>query len=161
MASRLIRALRLILILQWRAYFPHVYLGMAIATLVAFRFAVPEASFALGQTAMSVPVGQLPNLALRSRCSWEEANPQSIRPRSASQIGPGLACRSQVPWPTMRRQLSKKEEPMMKHEFVRSGVTFGTALSIAISWSVNKSVLWAMLHGLFSWLYVIYYVIVR
>ena len=41
MASRLVRALRLILVLQWRAYFPHVYLGLALMTLAAFRFAVP------------------------------------------------------------------------------------------------------------------------
>ncbi len=34
-------------------------------------------------------------------------------------------------------------------------------MAIAISWSVNKSVLWAILHGVFSWFYVLYYVIVR
>jgi hypothetical protein len=44
---------------------------------------------------------------------------------------------------------------------VRTGATFGSALAIAISWSVNKSILWAMLHGLFSWFYVIYYAITR
>jgi hypothetical protein len=42
-------------------------------------------------------------------------------------------------------------------EVVKSGVSFGSALAIAISWSANKSILWAILHGLFSWLYVIYY----
>ena len=47
-----------------------------------------------------------------------------------------------------------------KGEIARSGITFGTALAIAISWSMNKSVLWAILHGLLSWIYVIYYVIV-
>ena len=46
-------------------------------------------------------------------------------------------------------------------EVVRSGVTFGSALAIAISWSVNKSLLWAIIHGLFSWLYVIYYALTR
>ncbi len=50
---------------------------------------------------------------------------------------------------------------MYQREIVRSGVGFGTALAIAISWSVNKSVLWAVLHGIFSWLYVIYYAITR
>jgi hypothetical protein len=48
-----------------------------------------------------------------------------------------------------------------KTEIVRSGVTFGSAMAIAISWSVNKSILWAMVHGLFSWFYVIYYAVVR
>lgn len=42
-------------------------------------------------------------------------------------------------------------------EVVRSGVGFGSALAITISWSVHKSILWAMIHGVFSWLYVIYY----
>lgn len=37
------------------------------------------------------------------------------------------------------------------------GVGFGTALAITISWSANKSILWAIVHGIFSWLYVIYY----
>ncbi len=44
-------------------------------------------------------------------------------------------------------------------EVVKSGVTFGSALAIAISWSYNHSVLWAILHGFMSWLYVIYHVI--
>ena len=39
----------------------------------------------------------------------------------------------------------------------KAGIGFGTALAIAISWSANKSILWAIVHGLFSWLYVIYY----
>ncbi|HEX9841167.1 MAG TPA: hypothetical protein VGC20_00400 [bacterium] len=40
---------------------------------------------------------------------------------------------------------------------VRDGISFGSALAIAISYSNNHSILWAMLHGLFSWLYVIYF----
>jgi hypothetical protein len=39
----------------------------------------------------------------------------------------------------------------------KAGIGFGTALAIAISWSANKSILWAIVHGLFSWFYVIYY----
>ena len=50
---------------------------------------------------------------------------------------------------------------MYQREIVRSGVGFGTALAIAISWSVNKSILWAIMHGIFSWFYVIYYAITR
>ena len=44
---------------------------------------------------------------------------------------------------------------------VSSGITFGSALAITISWSLNKSVLWAIIHGLFSWLYVLYYLVMR
>ena len=38
---------------------------------------------------------------------------------------------------------------------------FGCALAIAISFTMHKSILWAILHGIFSWLYVIYYAITR
>ena len=44
---------------------------------------------------------------------------------------------------------------------VSSGIGFGCALAICISWSVNKSILWAMLHGVFGWFYVIYFAINR
>lgn len=38
-----------------------------------------------------------------------------------------------------------------------TGISMGAALAITISWSENHSVLWAILHGFFSWLYVLYY----
>ncbi len=41
----------------------------------------------------------------------------------------------------------------------KAGIGFGSALAIAISWSANKSILWAILHGLLSWIYVVYYAI--
>jgi hypothetical protein len=50
---------------------------------------------------------------------------------------------------------------MKGRDVARSGVGFGTALAIAISWSLHQSVLWAMLHGVFSWGYVIYYLLTR
>lgn len=46
-------------------------------------------------------------------------------------------------------------------EAARAGITFGTALAIAISWSQNHSILWAILHGIFSWFYVAYYALTR
>lgn len=46
-------------------------------------------------------------------------------------------------------------------EVVKSGVSLGSALAIAISWSVHKSILWAIIHGILSWLYVIYYALTR
>ena len=42
-------------------------------------------------------------------------------------------------------------------EVVRSGISMGSALAIAISWSTHQSILWAIIHGVFSWLYVIYF----
>ena len=42
-------------------------------------------------------------------------------------------------------------------QFVKAGVSFGSALAIVISWTANKSLLWAIVHGVLSWLYVVYY----
>ncbi len=43
----------------------------------------------------------------------------------------------------------------------KAGFGFGSALAITISWSLHKSILWAIVHGFFSWLYVIYYWLTR
>ena len=45
--------------------------------------------------------------------------------------------------------------------YAKAGVSFGSALAIAISWSEHHSILWAIVQGFFSWLYVIYYAITR
>jgi hypothetical protein len=45
-------------------------------------------------------------------------------------------------------------------EVAKAGIGFGTALAIAITWSANKSLLWAVIHGLLSWFYVIYYAVI-
>ena len=42
-------------------------------------------------------------------------------------------------------------------QVVKAGVSFGSTLAMVISWTANKSLLWAIVHGLLSWLYVIYY----
>lgn len=41
------------------------------------------------------------------------------------------------------------------------GISFGSALAMVISYVNWHSVFWAILHGLLSWLYVIYFVIVH
>jgi hypothetical protein len=35
----------------------------------------------------------------------------------------------------------------------------GLSIAVAISWESNHSILWAMLHGILSWLFVIYHAI--
>ena len=42
---------------------------------------------------------------------------------------------------------------------VKSGITFGSALAMVISYGNWHSVGWAIIHGLMSWVYVIYYLI--
>ncbi len=39
---------------------------------------------------------------------------------------------------------------------VHTGLSFGSALAMVISYCANKSILWAIFHGLLSWIYVIY-----
>jgi len=52
-------------------------------------------------------------------------------------------------------------EYRVKSGSVNYGITFGTALAVTISWSLHKSILWAIFHGICSWFYVIYYVCTR
>ena len=40
-----------------------------------------------------------------------------------------------------------------------SGIGMGTALAMILSWTTWHSIGWAILHGFFSWFYVIYYAI--
>ena len=42
-----------------------------------------------------------------------------------------------------------------------AGITFGSCLAMIISYTAWQSIPWAILHGIFSWGYVIYYVIVK
>lgn len=44
---------------------------------------------------------------------------------------------------------------------IRSGVGLGSVIAVVVSWSRNKSILWAILHGILSWLYVIYFAVTR
>lgn len=41
-----------------------------------------------------------------------------------------------------------------------SSIGLGNVIAVIVSWSVNHSILWAFLHGIFGWFYLIYYVLV-
>ncbi|QDT54261.1 hypothetical protein Pan44_22890 [Caulifigura coniformis] len=47
------------------------------------------------------------------------------------------------------------------HFVTQSGLTLGSVLAIVCSWERNKSILLAIIAGLFSWLYVIYFALTR
>ena len=51
--------------------------------------------------------------------------------------------------------------PEIKQTVIKNGVGLGSVIAVTVSWQRNKSILWAILHGLFSWLYVIYYAVTR
>jgi hypothetical protein len=42
-------------------------------------------------------------------------------------------------------------------EGAKYGASFGSALAIAISYTTNHSILWAIIHGILGWLCVIYF----
>ena len=43
----------------------------------------------------------------------------------------------------------------------KAGIGLGSALAVAISWSLHKSILWVIVHGVLSWFYVLYYAFTR
>lgn len=42
-----------------------------------------------------------------------------------------------------------------------SGIGLGSAIAVVCSWHRNRSILWAILAGILSWLYVIYFALTR
>jgi len=47
------------------------------------------------------------------------------------------------------------------HTVTQTGIGLGSALAIVCSWQRNRSILWAILAGIFSWIYVIYFALTR
>jgi hypothetical protein len=43
------------------------------------------------------------------------------------------------------------------HTVTQTGIGLGSALAIVCSWERNRSILWAILAGILSWVYVIYF----
>ena len=50
---------------------------------------------------------------------------------------------------------------MSKSDYAKAGISMGCALAMVLSWSRNSSILWAILHGFFSWFYVIWFAVTR
>ena len=44
---------------------------------------------------------------------------------------------------------------------VHNGIGLGSVIAVVCSWDRNRSILWAILAGLFSWFYVIYFALTR
>ena len=49
----------------------------------------------------------------------------------------------------------------VKPNITQSGIGIGSALAMVLSWYRNKSILFAIIHGILSWVYVIYFSITR
>ena len=44
---------------------------------------------------------------------------------------------------------------------IKYGVGFGSALAMAVSFTLNKSIFWAIIHGILGWIYVAYYALFK
>ena len=55
--------------------------------------------------------------------------------------------------------MEKRSNQTIIQKTVNNGITFGSALAMVISYTAWKSIGWAIVHGLLSWAYVIYYII--
>ena len=43
----------------------------------------------------------------------------------------------------------------------KTGIGLGSVIAVVCSWERNRSILWAILAGIFSWFYVIYFALTR
>lgn len=53
----------------------------------------------------------------------------------------------------------KKSKKEKVSKTVRSGISFGAALAMVISYTTWNSIGWAIIHGSLSWGYVIYFIL--
>lgn len=44
---------------------------------------------------------------------------------------------------------------------VQSGLGLGSVIAVVCSWDRNRSIIWAILAGILSWIYVIYFALTR
>ena len=58
-----------------------------------------------------------------------------------------------------KRLFETKVVTKQTKESVKTGIGFGTALAMVISYVQWHSIGWAILHGVFGWAYVIYYAV--
>lgn len=46
-------------------------------------------------------------------------------------------------------------------DVTQSGIGLGSAIAVVCSWQRSRSILWAILAGILSWFYVIYFALTR
>jgi len=56
---------------------------------------------------------------------------------------------------------AKSENDGLSSKAIDGGIGLGSIVAVVASWSRNKSILWAVIHGLLGWIYVVYFVFTR
>ena len=49
----------------------------------------------------------------------------------------------------------------VRNTATQAGIGLGSAIAVAISWSLHKSIIWAIVHGFLGWFYVIWHAVTR
>jgi hypothetical protein len=49
----------------------------------------------------------------------------------------------------------------VKNTITQGGIGLGSVIAVVASWDRNQSILWAIIHGILSWVYVIYFAFTR
>lgn len=52
-------------------------------------------------------------------------------------------------------------EMALSNTAAQTGISLGSALAVVLSWHRNRSILWAVIAGMLSWIYVIYFAVTR
>ena len=63
--------------------------------------------------------------------------------------------------PVMNGEPTRRTYAGRSIRFAKAGVSFGSALAIAISWDAHHSLVWAIIDGFLSWVYVVYFALTR
>jgi len=50
---------------------------------------------------------------------------------------------------------------MTSHSAAQSGIGLGSAIAVVCSWQRNRSIFWAIIAGVLTWFYVIYFALTR
>lgn len=62
---------------------------------------------------------------------------------------------------TSSEVFAESENNDIKSKAIDGSIGLGSIIAVVASWSRNKSILWAIVHGLMGWIYVVYFVITR
>lgn len=58
-------------------------------------------------------------------------------------------------------QIVERRFGIMAPTIIKYGLGYGAAAAMVLSYSANHSILWMLIHGWLSWIYVIYFALFR
>ena len=56
---------------------------------------------------------------------------------------------------------SQEVDSDIQQNVIHNGVGLGSIIAVVLSWERNKSILFAILHGIFGWFYVVWFALTR